>query len=237
MSISLNAVTVEPGADGYILTLSGKPLRTPARNRLVAPSEAMAAAVAAEWRAQDGTPDPATMPMTGFLNAAIDRIAGHESAFAHSIVDIAQNDLLCYRAARPESLVTRQTQLWTPPLDWLAETHGLRLQTTDGLLPVSQPPVAIRTLANLLSQESACRLAGIQALASLTRSCVLAMALAARAIDFEAAWEAAMLDELYGLEQWGEDAEARARLDGLRADYDAALAWLALLEVERGQSV
>jgi len=227
----LNAVSVEPGPQGHALTVSGKPLRTPLRNPLVAPSGVVAEAVAAEWRGQDGTPDPASMPMTGFLNAAIDRIAGQEAAFARRIADLAENDLLCYRAAAPESLAGRQARFWDPPLEWLAEAHGLRLKTTDGLLPVSQPPAAIEGLADRLSQESACRIAGIQALASLTRSAVLATALAARAIDSEAAWEAAMLEELYSLEQWGEDAEARARLDGLRADYDSALAWLALLEL------
>ena len=72
-------------ADGKI-RLDGRPVRTPARNVLVLPSEGLAQAVAEEWRAQDDRVDPRTMPLTGLANAAIDRIAPDREAFAAGLV-------------------------------------------------------------------------------------------------------------------------------------------------------
>ena len=55
--------------------LDGRPVRTPGRAPLALPTDALAEAVADEWRAVGETIDPRAMPLTGLANAAIDRIA------------------------------------------------------------------------------------------------------------------------------------------------------------------
>ncbi len=45
----------------------------------------------------------------------------------------------------------------------------------------------------------------------------------------EAIWEAVSLDDRWQLEQWGDDAEARAALDARRRDFMAAARFLELL--------
>jgi chaperone required for assembly of F1-ATPase len=45
----------------------------------------------------------------------------------------------------------------------------------------------------------------------------------------EDAWEAVNLDDRWQLEQWGDDPEARAALDGRRSDFLAAACFLELL--------
>ncbi|HYA06700.1 MAG TPA: ATP12 family chaperone protein, partial [Xanthobacteraceae bacterium] len=63
-------------ADGsFSVTLDAKPVRTPARRMLAAPSRALGLAIAAEWQAQRDLIDPATMPLTRLANAVIDGVA------------------------------------------------------------------------------------------------------------------------------------------------------------------
>ena len=63
---------------------------------------------------------------------------------------------------------------------------------------------------------------------TLTGSALLALALASNAIEAEAAWDAAHLDEDWQMEQWGRDELALARRTFRRADFDAAATVLRL---------
>src|ERR1700683_438435 len=59
-------------AGGYGVRLDDKPLRTPARRVLAAPTLVLAEAIAAEWQGQKDIIDPAKMPLTRLANAIID---------------------------------------------------------------------------------------------------------------------------------------------------------------------
>ena len=59
----------------FPVLLDGRPVRTPAREPLAAPSQALAEAIAAEWDAQREAVDPARMPLTRLANAIIDGVA------------------------------------------------------------------------------------------------------------------------------------------------------------------
>jgi chaperone required for assembly of F1-ATPase len=54
--------------------LDGKPVRTPARRILAAPTPALARQLAAEWNAQVDVINPAQMPLTRLANAVIDAV-------------------------------------------------------------------------------------------------------------------------------------------------------------------
>src|SRR3546814_12242439 len=82
-------------------------MRTPQRAPLVVASAALAEAIAAEWRAQGETIDPATMPMTGLTNAAIDLAAPAPATFAHAIAASAATALFCYRRLRASAQPAR----------------------------------------------------------------------------------------------------------------------------------
>ncbi len=77
---------------GFAATLDGKVPKTPGLKPVVMPSEAIAAAVAAEWAAQAEFIDPRTMPLTRLVNSAVE--AGEESmpALREEIVKYAGND-------------------------------------------------------------------------------------------------------------------------------------------------
>lgn len=86
-------------AEGYAVRLDDKPVRTPAGRLLVAPTQALAEAIAAEWEAQRDVIDPARMPLTRLANAIIDGVGDHADAVAAEVQKYLASDLVCYRAA------------------------------------------------------------------------------------------------------------------------------------------
>src|SRR6266852_2539213 len=59
----------------FRVVLDGRPVKTPARRVLAAPTRALAEALAAEWRAQREVIDPAALPLTRLANSIIDGVA------------------------------------------------------------------------------------------------------------------------------------------------------------------
>ena len=69
-------------------------------------------------------------------------------------------------------------------------------------------------------------LGAVSVITTLTGSGLLALALAHSALDAEAVWAAAHVDEDWQMSQWGSDDDALERRATRRAEFDAALAVL-----------
>lgn len=214
---------------GWGVTLDGKPLRTPAKRDLTVPSEALAAAIAAEWDAQ--TPDirPETMPLTRLAATALDRTATERDKIVAEIANYAGTDLVCYRAEHPPALAARQEAVWQPLLDWAAGRYDAGLAVTTGIVPVTQSPASLKAYANVVAAFDDFRLTALQAATGACGSLVIALALHERRLDAEAAFAASQLDETFQIEAWGEDAEAVKRREALAADIAAVARFLELL--------
>src|SRR5258707_15480688 len=100
-------VALADGPDGFVITLDGRPVKTPARHPLAAPSQALGEALAAEWDAQREQVDPAKMPLTRLANTIIDGVAAAAPAITTEIEKYLGSDLVCYRAEAPDALVAR----------------------------------------------------------------------------------------------------------------------------------
>ncbi len=212
-----------------VVTLDGKPVRTPGRRALVLPTDALAEAVADEWRAIGETIDPRTMPLTGLANAAIDPIAADQAGFAAGLARYAESDLLCYRADGPPLLVERQATAWDPLLDWAAHRYDVRFEITSGVMHVAQPPQTVARLGAAMATFDTFALAGLSPLVTLTGSLVIALALIERHIDADAAWSAAGIDEDWSIEMWGEDWQAAQSREAKRREFDQGVRFLELL--------
>lgn len=218
----------EPG--GWGVRLDGKPLRTPAREPLVVPTEALGQKIAAEWREAGTTVDPRAMVLTGLANAAIDRVAPDRAAFAADLARYAEGDLACYRADGPAALVERQAASWDALLSWARRRFDVDFVITDGLMHVAQPPATVERLAHAVASLDAFRLAGLAPLVTIGGSLIAALAVLENALTPGQAWTAVSLDDAWQLEQWGADAEAEAALAGRERDFMAAARFLELLE-------
>jgi len=213
---------------GFGIMLDNRPVPTPLGHALTLPTEPLADAIAEEWRVQGVTVDPRSMPLSGLANTAIDRTVAQRSAIVEQTLAFAVTDLLCYRAEAPDDLVHRQHDCWQPLLDWAEESLSVRLTTTTGLLPVSQPPENSEVLKKQLENLQDMELTAVAALAAATSSLILAMAVTDGRIDSEEAFQAAQLDEIYQNERWGRDAETDARRRHLRADITAMANFITL---------
>lgn len=224
-------VTVLAEEGGHAIRLDGRPVRTPARASLTLPTAVLADAIAQEWRAQGEEVDPASMPMTGLANAAIDHVAPNRASFAEGVARYAQSDLLCYRANGPDTLVARQAAAWDPLLDWARGRYDVTFAVTQGIIPVPQPDETLDRLGAAVVALDPFILTGLSTLVTLSGSLVCALAVVEGGHEIGAIWEAAEIDEAWQVEQWGEDAEAAARSVRRADDFATAGAFCALSRV------
>lgn len=198
----------------WALLLDGRPARTPRRNRLTAPNQALAVKLAAEWNAQGETIDPADMPLTRFLNVLADMDDRQRAELVAQSLAYVDTDLLAYKAEET-ALASRQAQCWGAVRDWAATNLDCPLSVTTGLMPIRQPQHVHDAAARYLQDRPhAFHLAFAQAVA-LTGSFLLAAALAEAEISAERAFEWSRLDETFQEEQWGIDEEAAQRAASL----------------------
>jgi chaperone required for assembly of F1-ATPase len=215
-------------SDGFVITLDGKPVRTPAGQILLLQSSALAEAIANEWSTQGENILPERMPLTQLASTALDRVIPNRPAILAQLLDYGKTDLLCYRAHGPGDLVERQDQVWQPLIDWAMASFDVVLRVTRGIIPVEQPEASLAALINVLERYDDMRLTALQSAVAATGSLLLGLALVEGRLDAEAAFAASQLDETYQAELWGEDAEAaKARLS-LRNDIAAAAQFIDL---------
>lgn len=222
-------VHVRAEGDGFAIALDTRPVRTPARTPLVLPTRALADAVAAEWAAQGAEVRPHDMPMTRAANAAIDRVIREKLAVDAMLAAYGETDLLCYRAPQPPALARRQAEAWDPLLDWADTTFGARLMPVEGIMFVEQSPDALVRLAGAVAAHDAWELTGLHDLVALSGSLVIGLAVSQGRLGVAEAWRLSRIDEIWNLEQWGEDAEAAAQAARKAREFEEAARLLSLL--------
>jgi chaperone required for assembly of F1-ATPase len=218
---------VDDGEHGFAIRLDGRAVRTPARRILLAPTRALAAALAAEWNAQEELIDPLNMPLTRLANAIIDGVVDAPAAVAAEIEKYLGSDLVVYRAEGPQGLIVLQARAWDPVVDWARSTLGAGFVLAPGINFVAQPPAALAAARAAIPRDP-WRLGALNAITTLTGSALIALAVLAGRLSADEAWEAAHVDEDWNMDFWGRDEPALARR-GLRfAEMKAAVTVLEL---------
>ena len=215
--------------DGFQIALDGRMARTPRKAPLRLPARALAEAIADEWQAQGGSVDPLTMPLTRLVNSCIDTVTTQREAVIQTISAYGGNDLVCYRADTPPELVAAQHAHWQPLVTWAERRHDAVLTVTSGITHVEQPAAALASLRAAVAAFDDYRLAALHDLTTITGSLVIGLAVADGEIEVDRAWVAAQVDEAHQAARWGEDKEAAARRDRLKAEFDQAKRFLDLL--------
>jgi chaperone required for assembly of F1-ATPase len=214
--------------DGTIaILLDGKPVLTPSRRPLAAPSLALAQAIAAEWDAQTDVVDPARMPLTRLANSVIDGVSEKPLPVADEVAKYLGTDLLFYRADAPAGLIRKQSQAWDPVLVWAGEAYGARFVLAEGVVYMPQPPDSVAAMRAQIPGDP-WRLAAVSSITTLTGSALMALAIAHGALGADAAWAAAHVDEDWQMSQWGRDELALERRAYREAEFQAAVTVLKL---------
>jgi len=211
-------------ADGFAVTLDGKPVRPPSGRSLVAPTRDIAQAISVEWDAQKEFIDPLTMPVTRFANSVVEGVVDQAGAVADDILKYLGADMLFYRAGHPEALVAREAASWDPVLFWAANELGAHFILAEGIVHVRQPDSAIKAARAVLPADP-WSIAALHVVTTLTGSALLALAMFHGLLDAEQVWTAAHVDEDWNIEKWGVDEEVAARRAARLVDFNAA-AWI-----------
>ena len=222
-------VSLEPTTFGHAVRLDARPVKTPTGNMLALPTRKMADAVVAEWQAVEKTVNPVAMPITGFANAAIDRIAPDRAGFAAAIAAYGETDLFCYRAAAGEALAERQALIWDQWLQWAQKRYDIGFVIVEGIMHQPQPTSTLATLRTVVAARGAFELAAMAKLAHLSGSLVATLAVVERAGTAQDIWDAACLDELWQEALWGADHWAQKNRSDRAAEFMAAVRFLDLL--------
>jgi chaperone required for assembly of F1-ATPase len=221
-------VSVAARDSGYVVLLGGRPVRTPGRNLLILPTQALAAAIAAEWRGQGADIIATSMPLLRLANTVVDGVAANRAEVVAAVLRFGESDLLCYRTHQPPELVARQSAGWDPLLDWVRQRHSVRLRVAEGLGPVEQSDDALLALREAIEVHDPFALGALHMIASITGSAVLALAVAEGVVSGPCAFDLSRIDEIYQAEKWGEDAEAIKRAGNLAHELNKAAELLAL---------
>lgn len=223
------AAAVAPAEGGFAVQLDGRTPKSPAKKPLVLPTKPLAELVAAEWEAQLEFIDNSLMPASRLAFTAIDRVSETRADVAREITAYAASDHLCYRAESPRTLVERQEREWGAILDWAKAEHGLTFTPVGGIIHQPQPSATLAAVEALALTLDDFSLTGMVFAAGLFGSTALALAVRAGRLTGQRALDLSRLDEIHQAEQWGEDAEARARAEALAIEAAMIDRWFSAL--------
>ncbi len=211
------AVDVSKDTDTYVVRLDARVIKTPLKRTLELTSEALANAIADEWRAQGDMIEPETMPLTQLANTMIDKVSGADkSAMIDQVLNYASSDLVCYLATQPETLVNLHEQYWGSLVKWLNDEYGIKLNVVSGIQHIEQPKESIEVIDEMLNNMSVEKFTALQATTAIAGSFVISFAMLEGKLTVEEAHKAAVVDELYQLDTWGEDEEARVLVNNTK---------------------
>jgi chaperone required for assembly of F1-ATPase len=215
-------VGVAEADGGFAVTLDGKPIKTSSGRTVTVPVRAIADAIAEEWRAQQETIDPLTMPLTRFANSVVESVVNRVALVRDDVARYFQSDLLFYRAGHPQALVAKEAQHWDPVLFWAADALGAHFILSEGIMHVRQPDSAVEVARSALPDDP-WSVAAVHVVTTLTGSALLALALTHGARDPDQVWAAAHVDEDWNRDQWGVDEEVAVRRAAREVDFRAAV--------------
>lgn len=214
-------VSVTQNGDGFGVALDARTLRTPGGAVFVAPTRALAELCASEWNAQGEHIVPTSMPATQFAFATLDWTGKKRDEVIDYVWAFAETDLCCHRADAPVELVAKQAALWDPIVDWADAALAARLPVVTGILAARVAPETLAILRERVAATPDFELTALAQATGLAGSVLIGFALLEGALTPDAAFEAAALDNLWSLEHWGEDDEARARLVAQHKEFQA----------------
>jgi chaperone required for assembly of F1-ATPase len=217
-----------PHEAGFTVALDGCPLRTPAKEKLVLPTRALAEAVAAEWAAQGEEVRPAEMPLMRLSSIALDIVAKRREQVIAEVAKYAETDLVCYRAPEQPELAARQQASWQKLLDWASLRFDAPFAVTSGVVPLPQSAATLHAMRSAVAAYATPELTALHAVTTACGSLVIGLALVEGEIDAAEGFAASQLDETFQIEHWGEDEIQTRRRAALEADIAAAARFLAL---------
>ena len=225
-------VSCQAQPEGYEVYLDSRSLKTPAKQPLLLPNEAVAKAVRDEFDAQQDEIKPETMPVFSLASTVIDRVMTQRSTLDAEMVRYGLNDLISYHATAEEDpdLAEKQAAKWGAINHWLQAEYDVQFAVFTGIMPQSQPPEIEAKLSKIVMPLDMWRYVALYRAATLSGSFALGLAFHDKHIDVDALMQLSFLDEYHQEEKWGADEWAIERRDNIQREYEDAWHFLGLLD-------
>ena len=223
------SVTVQKDGFDYVIYLDNHLLKTPKKSLIKLPNQKLADLVAKEWIEQINEIDYNIMPINRLANAAIDKVGNNVDDVITLLGEYAGTDLLCYRVEEPNELIDQQILYWDPYIKWAEEKFGIKLNVTNGIVPIEQPVETMHLLISKMKNMSVLKLTVFHELVTISGSYILGLAAVKNAMPSENIWNAAILDENWQSSAWGEDQEQKKNLELKKVDFFKAIEVLSAL--------
>ena len=226
------APVYDVAAQGTVFSVqrNGRSLMTPAGAALALPTQALAEAIADEWRAQGDKIVPATMPMTQLAATALDIVRKDREKIVVGLLNYVGSELLCHRVETPASLCAKQAEIWQPYLDWCEQAFSVCFALGCGVMPITQKPETVAVLRKVIESYDDLHLAGLSSAVDSAGSLILGLALAQGTRAATDIFTACELDAAHQAITWGDDPVTQARHTALRQDLAACEKWFGLLK-------
>ena len=212
---------------GFAIELDGKPVKTPSRTTLLAPSQPIADIVVQEWISQDETIDPETMPITQILTTWLDRVVRDREVMHPQVMAYLDTDLICYfHDDETQDVYKWQAEAWEPWHKWFKDRFGEELSRTSGLAALKQRDAARTSVEEQVNGYDDLAFTVLQLVTALSGSLVLALAFMRDEITEEQIFKAAFVEELYRAELYNEELHGHAphqekKMKSMRRDLTA----------------
>ncbi|XUU61977.1 ATP12 family chaperone protein [Erythrobacter sp. HA6-11] len=226
-------VSVAEAGGGWQVMLDERGLKTVGGKAQIVPTKALAQALAREWEEQGEDIDVKRFRLRDTADYAIEHVAAKPAEVITKLLGYVETDTLCYRADPEDALFQRQLDEWEPILQGFELREGLKLVRVSGIVHREQPQDTLAKLQAKLETRDPFTLAGLELLASLAASLIVALEVIEPETDPEVLWRAASLEEEWQAELWGRDAQAEERRAERRTAFLTAADWLKFLELEK----
>jgi len=223
------SVTVQKDGFDYVIYLDNHLLKTPKKSLIKLPNQKLADLVAKEWVEQINEIDYNIMPVNRLANAAIDKVGNNVDEVITLLGEYAGTDLLCYRVEEPNELIDQQILYWDPYIKWAEEKFSIKLNVTNGIVPIEQPVETMHLLISKMKNMSTFKLTVFHELVTISGSYILGLAAVEKAMPSENIWNAAILDENWQSSAWGEDQEQKKNLELKKVGFFKAIEVLGAL--------
>ncbi|GBG26716.1 ATP synthase mitochondrial F1 complex assembly factor 2 [Hondaea fermentalgiana] len=191
--------------DKYYVELDGRKLRTPYRQLVELPTEALAHGVANEWHLQKEEIQPSSMPLMTMACTAIDTTEMRRPIVVEELLRFLSTDTVLFPGHPDETeanLVDMQEDMWSPLVEWMGERFG-PVNVCEHLRIPPHPEATTKAVEDYLQNLDPWTLTGIENLTSGCKSLIIPLALHHGKIDVKTAIKASRVEEEHQLTAWG----------------------------------
>lgn len=192
----------------YVVTLDGKPIKTPDGHIVeILPTQyALAWLMAGEWETQKELLGAHALPLTSLACRAKDGLTDPQTRadVVDKLLKYFNTDSACLHEEYPRVLVELQDKYYRPIVEWAQSEYGIKVNTTSNIFALRQSPESASKLREVVTQFSPLKLAALEKAVMTAKSFLIGLALIEQHITVEMAAMAAQIETNSQTQLWGE---------------------------------